>query len=82
MPSAALREKLHTEIVVGCEAGGCHNVFVSSESPREPIESWSMRAATEAEGLGWSVSSAGSVLCPNHGSRTQCEGKPRPRETA
>ena len=76
MPNSALIEKLHTEVVVGCEADGCHEVFVSAESPREPIESWSVRAATEAESLGWSVSLAGLVLCPKHGSQAQSEGEP------
>ena len=71
MPSPALVEKLHTEIVVGCEAGGCHEVFVSAESPTEPVEQWSVRAAIEAESLGWYASLAGLVLCPRHVSRTQ-----------
>ena len=67
MPNSALVEKLHTEIAVSCETTGCHEVFISGELPSEPVELWSARSAVGAERLGWSVSSAGMVLCPKHG---------------
>jgi len=67
MPSPALIEKLYAEVVVGCETGGCRETFVSSEDPAEPVEAWSVRAAIEADRLGWTVSVAGKLRCPMHG---------------
>jgi len=68
MPDKALTERLHTEIVVQCDAVDCGEVFVASEAAHEPIESWAERASAEAEAQGWSVSSQGVLLCPKHGS--------------
>jgi hypothetical protein len=67
MPGPALIKKLHMEIVIGCEIGECHEVFLSTELPTAPIEQWSKRAALEAGILGWSAPLAGLVLRPKHG---------------
>ena len=70
MPHHALIEKLHAEIVVQCQVGTCGDVFVPTEPPQEPVELWAIRAATEAETLGWSISTRSFVTCPKHGGRS------------
>jgi hypothetical protein len=67
MPSSALIDRLHAEIVVTCEYGGCGVVFTATEQTSEPVELWSVRAATEAEIQGWAVAPPGRLLCPVHG---------------
>jgi hypothetical protein len=64
MPSPQLVDKLYAELIIGCEAEGCHEVFLPTEMASDPVEPWSVRAAAEAESLGWSLSPMAMVLCP------------------
>src|SRR5437868_6201117 len=62
MPSQALIEKLYAEIIVVCEAPGCHETFICSKPAGQPVEAWAARAADEAESQGWTVSLAAAIL--------------------
>ena len=59
-----LQDRIHAEIVLGCDTDGCKSTFIASEMPSEPAQAWSSRATAEAEILGWSASSQNQILCP------------------
>jgi hypothetical protein len=64
MTRRTLTDKLYTEVLLACNTEGCHGLFESTEPARDPMQSWSERAANEAEQQGWSVSREGVVACP------------------
>lgn len=67
MQSTLLQDRIHAEIVIGCEMEGCSAEFIATEAPKEPSEEWSTRATKEAENMGWICSPENKILCPTHG---------------
>lgn len=61
-----LEDRIHAEIILGCDANHCNAIFSACEPACEPMEIWSSRATAEARRLGWSVSPQGQSFCPNH----------------
>lgn len=63
------------ELLISCQFGDCSNVFKKSlDQPAiDPVEGWSEMMAHSARSEGWSVDSAGLVLCPAHTKRVQPE---------
>jgi hypothetical protein len=69
MPSPALVDKLYISVCVGCDYSACTALFVAkieSDEPLDPVDAWAVRAAEEAEQLGWSISEDCNVFCPSH----------------
>lgn len=65
MPQKALINKFYVEIFATCEQADCDAYFECSEEPVEPVEEWALRAASEAENLGWLIGVDKRLFCPN-----------------
>jgi hypothetical protein len=63
-PSKTLVDRLYIEIMLSCDSPECGDVFVPAEAATDPMEDWAQRAAAEAEWIGWSKATDGSVCCP------------------
>ena len=61
-----LQDRIHAEILLGCDANNCDAIFIASEPICEPIEVWSSRATAEAQEHGWSVSAQNQCFYPAH----------------
>ena len=68
MPDPALINEFFLFLQATCRSIGCYNEFDPSEplGTVEDIESWSLRAALEAEAQGWIASNTGEIFCPEH----------------
>jgi len=66
MPHAVLAERLYAELTLGCEARGCGKVFLAKTRASDPVEPWALRAAAEAERIGWRVTGGNAIVCPTH----------------
>jgi hypothetical protein len=65
MPQKALIDKFYAEIFATCEQPDCDGYFECSEEPKVPFEEWALRAANEAENLGWRIGVDKRLFCPN-----------------
>lgn len=59
-----LQEMLYCEMLLICETYGCREFFEFDEVASEPMEEWSIRAASMAERCGWTIGHTGLVKCP------------------
>jgi hypothetical protein len=65
MPQKALIDKFYAEIFATCEQTDCDEYFECNEEPVEPVEEWALRAASEAENLGWRIGVDKRLFCPD-----------------
>jgi hypothetical protein len=59
-----LQEMLYCGMLLTCETYGCREFFEFDEVASDPMEEWSVRAASMAESCGWTIGHTGLVKCP------------------
>ncbi len=72
MTSAILIDRIYTYVCVQCDRPGCMEIVlpevtnIGNATATDPVDAWAIRAATEAENLGWSTNENHEVICPVH----------------